>query len=253
MNSLKSSKINHLLKTWPRGTVAVQSWLTTQGIYRQLTDAYRKTAWLEKIGNGAFKISGDNVDWTGGLWALQQQLSLPIHVGAKTALELQGYGHFLPLGKGAQVWLFGAPGVRLPRWFAKYAWSDTVRFITAELFPKEETLGLDQKNMGTYSILIASPERAILEALHLVPGQGSFEGALHLMEGLTSPRPELLQTLLAQCRSIKAKRLFMHMAGQCNHPWVVKLDLSKVDFGKGKRRVIKGGRFDPRYQITVPR
>ncbi len=233
--------------------MAVQSWLTQQGIYRQLSDVYRKSAWLEHIGNGAFKISGDNVDWTGGVWALQQQLSLRVHVGAKTSLELQGFGHFLPLGKGAQVWLFGAPGVRLPLWFSKYAWTDTVRYTTADLFGKEEKLGLEPRNMGTYSITISATERAILEALHLVPGQGSFEGTFHLMEGLTSLRPELLQMLLMQCRSIKVKRLFMYMADKCNHPWVSKLDLSKVNLGKGKRRVIKGGRFDSKYQITVPR
>ena len=253
MNRPKSSKINHLMKAWPRGTVAVQSWLTKQGVYRQLADIYRKTAWLERIGKGAFKISGDKIDWTGGMWAAQQQLKLPVHVGAKTALEMQGYGHFLPLGKGAQVWLFGTPGVRLPLWFSTYDWSDTLRLVTADLFRKGQALGLEQKNMGTYSITISAPERAILETLHLVPYQGSFEGAFHLMEGLTSLRHELIQTLLVQCRSIKVKRLFMYMAEKCNHPWVSKIDLAKVNLGKGKRRLIKGGKFDPKYQITVPR
>jgi hypothetical protein len=253
MDRLKSSKINQLLRVWPRGTVAIQSWLTKQGVYRQLTEIYRKTMWLERIGVGAFKISGDKIDWTGGLWTLQTQLVLPVHVAAKTALELQGYGHFLALGKGAQIWLFGDPGVKLPLWFKEFDWSDTLRFVTADLFRKSNDVGLEPRNMGTYSITISAPERAILEALHLVPLQGSFEGIFHLMEGLTSLRTELVQRLLADCRSTKVTRLFMYMAEKCNHPWVSKLDLSHVHFGKGKRRLIKGGKFDPKYQITVPR
>ena len=28
--------------------------------------------------------------------------------------------------------------------------------------------------------------------------------------------------------------------------------MAKVDFGKGKRALIKGGRFDAKYKITVP-
>jgi transcriptional regulator with AbiEi antitoxin domain of type IV toxin-antitoxin system len=31
-----------------------------------------------------------------------------------------------------------------------------------------------------------------------------------------------------------------------------KIDLAQIDFGKGKRMLVKGGRFDPKYKITVP-
>ncbi|MCP4403625.1 MAG: hypothetical protein GY801_40760 [bacterium] len=35
------------------------------------------------------------VDWTGAVYALQAQLSLNVHVGGKTALEIKGYAHYL--------------------------------------------------------------------------------------------------------------------------------------------------------------
>ena len=38
-----------------------------------------------------------------------------------------------------------------------------------------------------------------------------------------------------------------------NHAWVNKIDLTKVNFGKGKRVVVKGGILDSKYQITVPK
>ncbi|MDX1251223.1 MAG: type IV toxin-antitoxin system AbiEi family antitoxin domain-containing protein [Gammaproteobacteria bacterium] len=44
----------------------------------------------------------------------------------------------------------------------------------------------------------------------------------------------------------------MVLAEACNHAWVKKLGLSKVDFGKGKRMIVKGGRLDTKYNITVP-
>jgi hypothetical protein len=44
----------------------------------------------------------------------------------------------------------------------------------------------------------------------------------------------------------------MLLAESSKHAWVRKVDLSKVDFGKGKRTLVKGGRFDPKYKITVP-
>jgi len=70
---------------------------------------------------------------------------------------------------------------------------------------------------------------------------------------LTNLRPQLVQTLLQHCRSVKVKRLFMGLAEGCNLPWVERIDLSKVNFGKGKRVVVKGGHFDPKYNITLPK
>jgi tRNA-binding EMAP/Myf-like protein len=45
----------------------------------------------------------------------------------------------------------------------------------------------------------------------------------------------------------------MYMAEKHRHPWVEKLDLSRIDFGRGKRRIVSGGELDTKYQITVPR
>jgi hypothetical protein len=58
--------------------------------------------------------------------------------------------------------------------------------------------------------------------------------------------------LLEACRSVKVKRLFLYMAENQELPWLTKVDLSKVDLGKGKRMVVPKGRYDSKYQITVP-
>jgi hypothetical protein len=91
-----------------------------------------------------------------------------------------------------------------------------------------------------------------MEVLYLVSEGHSVEGARLLLEGLTTLRPTYVQRLLEHCRYVKVKRLFMALAEDLNHPWVRRVNLSKVDFGKGKRVVVKGGRLHPKYHITLP-
>ena len=252
MGQSKRGKLNQLLAEWPHATISVCSWLHQQGFGYDLINKYRRGKWLVPVGRGAVARAGDRVHWTGGLYAIQEQLGLAIHAGGKTALQMHGYAHFLPLAEGAAISLFGPPGVKLPAWFQKHDWGVRIRYAMAHLFSHQEDLGLTKKDMGTYSINISSLERAIMEVLYLAPQQESLEEAILLMEGLTTLRPPLVQGLLERCRSVKVKRLFMFLAEECGHPWVKRLDLSKVDFGKGKRTIVKGGRFDPKYQITVP-
>ena len=252
MGSYTGSKINQLLKRWPNGTVAVSSWLENQGAYQQLVHRYETTAWVRRIGQGAYAKASDKVEWSGGLYALQEQLKLPVHAGGKTALQMQGYAHFLPMGKGVTVSLFGPPNVKLPTWFKQARWGIKVRYTTTNLFTGETDRGLTKKDLGPYQIKVSAPERAAMEVLYGVPLVDSYEEARLLMEGLTTLRPRLVQTLMESCVSVKVKRLFMLLAETCKHAWVKKVDLSRVDFGKGKRTLVKGGRYDPKYQITVP-
>ena len=253
MSQPNRTKINQLLTSWPNGTVSACSWLHQKGFGYDLINLYRRSCWLYSVGRGAVARVGDQLDWTGGLYAIQKQLNLPIHVGGRTALEMRGYAHFVPLGKGRRgVYLYGAPRTRLPAWFCEHEWDVKVRYVTTNLFSKETTLGLTKEEMGAYSITISAPERAIMETLHLVPEKQSFEGAKLLFEGLTTLRPNLVQSLKEQCGSIKVKRLFMHLAEKSNHAWVAKVNQSQLDFGKGKRMIVRDGHLDSKYQITVP-
>jgi len=254
MGGQNTGKIKNVLKGWIRGTVATQPWLQSQGVYRQLARKYLQNSWIERVGHGAYRLAGDSIDWPGGLHALQNQLALKIHAGAKTALELEGYAHTVPLGKGQRVWLFGAATTTLPRWFKAYSWSVQVRFVPTNLFAGDPGVGLTdtQPEGHSFWIRLSAPERAILETLSLVPAESDFEEAQSLMEGLDTLRPSLVQTLLEACRSIKAKRLFMHLAEKMNHPWVSHVDVARVNFGKGNRTIVPGGKFDSKYRITVP-
>lgn len=246
-------KINQILKNWPRGTVALQSWFESQGAYQQLLSRYERSGWIDRIGKGAYIRSEDKVDWTGALYAIQYQDHTPIHVGSKTALEIKGKGHYVTVGRiyVSRVSLFSPPNIRLPKWFSNRDWGTGTEHYTTKLFPENFDLGISEFEINDFSIKIATPERAIIEYLYLVPKKESFDGAGKIFENLYTLRSDIIQELLENCSSIKVKRLFMFFADYYRFPWAEKIDSSKIDFGKGKRKITDGF-FDLKYQITVP-
>lgn len=255
MNTLNTSKINHLLKAMPSGSVVVQDWLNSQNISKDLVKQYVRSHWLERIGRGAFIKSSSKVDWLSGLYALQSQLKLGVHAGGKTALELLGIHHFSHLDSGGVVWLFGKHGEILPKWFMENkVWDQSksnIKYVTTNLF-NNSSLGVEKHSFSNeYAVFVSSPERAILEMLYLVPSQQTLIESKYLIEGLMTLRPELLQTLLEQCQSVKVKRLFLFLADLCHLPCLEHLDLSKVDLGKGKRMIGEGGYYVSKHQISV--
>lgn len=189
------------------------------------------------------------MDWPGGLYAIQNQLKLDIHVGGKTALQLKGLAHFLPM-ELKKIFLFGSSGQKLPSWFKSYDWDVEIDYIMTNLFGNN--VGLSEQDYGNFSIKVSSPERAIMEVLYSVPQKQTFGEASLLMENLISLRPRVVGELLRNANSVKVKRLFLYLTEKHGHQWIKKLDLSSVDLGKGKRVIVKGGVYNPRYRITIP-
>ena len=254
MDRQNRSIINNLLRNWPKNTVAVYAWLDGQGVYRQLAGTYVKSGWIDRVGQGAFKRAGENIDWSGGLYTLQTQLGMSVHPAGKTALQLQGNAHYLPASlKQAKIVLFGSENEKLPKWFKSYKWEASVRYVMTGLFGKDIGLGLTTYNSGNFEIKISSSERAAMELCYDVPIRESFDELDQIMSGLTTLRPRIVQELLEKCGSIKAKRLFMYLAEKHNHAWVKKLNLEKINFGTGKRSLCNNGHYDGKYKIVVPK
>ena len=246
------SKINQLLKQWPKGTVATAPWLRTHGVSRQLARRYVATGWMQTLGHGAFVRAEDVVDWLGGLYAIQQQ-GLSVYAGADTALSLQGLGHFLPLGGKAEVHLFSERRERLPAWFSGHEWDVRIRHDCPCLFEAPAPEGFSEVRRGDFPVRVSAPERAILEVMHLATTNAAIDHVIDLMSSLTTLRPQVLQPLLEGCRSVKVKRLFLWAAAESGHEWLSRLAVERVDLGAGKRALYRGGRFDAKYRITVPK
>ncbi len=252
MASYSQSKINFLVTSSKRGSVLTACHLRKLGFSYELLRSYEKSGWLDSLGYGAYKVRGDEVDWTGALWTLQTQMGIAVHIGGKTALELQGYGHF---AKHAllDLHLFGEKGETLPSWFRKRDWGCLLKFCSPKLFPSNVEGSLSVFESNGLQVTISGPERAAMEMLSFVPGEQSFSEAFLIMENLSTLRPSLVQSLLENCNSIKVKRLFLCAAEKHKYRWFDRLDIERVQVGTGKRVIVKDGALDKKYLITIPK
>jgi len=252
MTSRNVSKINQVLQEWPKNTVATQPWFTLLGVSSKLANWHVGSGWLQRFGTGAYTRPGDHVEWQGGVYALQTQLNKTVHVGGRTALELQGLSHFVPIGQQRRVLLISDLQERLPAWFQNHQWNVDIEHRCLSLFkyvPEKSTTELD---CGGFKIIMSGRERAMMEQMCLVRNNNDLEQVCLPMEGFTTARPAVVQKLLENCQSVKVKRLFLWCSEETGHDWFNRLDLSCIDLGKGKRQIYSGGRYDSKYKITVP-
>lgn len=244
------SKLHHLLTSWPSGAVKSVSDLVKRGYSLPLLAHYRKSNWLTALGSGALVRTGDKVECYGGIYAMQHDLQMDVHVGDRSALELHGQAHYVRHGKTTLYLIGSSP--KLPRWFMTFNWATAFSYRSSKLFAPNLLLGLVPYESQGFSIQISSPARAMLEYLDGVPKEHSFEEAKLLMEGLVNLRAKEVERLLEASQSIKVNRLFLLLAEECNHQWVKRLDTSQVVLGVGKRNLFKGGILHKKFQITVP-
>src|SRR5580698_1279605 len=90
-------KINQRLLTAPADAVLTLAWLKVNGISGKLANYYVASGWLHQVGEGAFSVKPEAPGWLGAVFGLQQKPT-SLHPGGRTALELAGRAHFLPLG-----------------------------------------------------------------------------------------------------------------------------------------------------------
>ncbi|MCL4546904.1 MAG: type IV toxin-antitoxin system AbiEi family antitoxin [Deltaproteobacteria bacterium] len=254
MTKNNSSKLNHVILNMPYGSVVTSEWLHYHGVSSKLAYWYVKSNWLERISDKAYKKPKENIMWPGVVGALQAQLKKPVHVSGKSALALTGKSHYLPMGSNATIELATEERIALPTWFyAEHLSKDKIKVHQNKLLNLNDYKEfLIQKEFNGVNITLSCAELAILEVLQLVPKEQDFTEAAQLMESLPYLRPSKVQALLEKCTSIKAKRLYLYLASKYNHNWLKKLDPAKLDLGKGKRMIVKGGTYDPKFQITVP-
>lgn len=250
MSTARETKLNTLLSTQPSDIVLSSAWLADQGYSLDLQKRYKKSQWFDSIGTGALIRRGDQVDYLGGLYALQSQLSLFVHPAGKTALSMQGKAHYLELS-AKRVQLFGGKQDSLPLWFKKRDWGVNVACKLTSFLPPD--VGLIEIKHKSFTVKVSSPARAVMECLYLAPKSQPLLEVFELMESLNNLRPTTVQKLLEECSSIKVKRLFLYLADKAGHEWFNFIDLDKVDLGSGKRSIVSKGVYVAKYQITVPK
>lgn len=271
MSTQKRADINWLTKELPEGLPVDASWLRERGYTANLLRKYVASGWFEQPAHRVYVRPRGTLAWQQLVISLQTLLAHDLVVGGRTALELQGYGHYMRRTK-AVVYLYGPEPP--PTWLehvpldAKFVYRNDGRLFSKErastsphlLDPRPNSKqvraeGLTVHPWGAWNwpLIVSSPERAILEFLDELPDDEDFHQADVLMEGLGTLSPNRLNKLLVDCRSVKVKRLFLFFASRHGHAWLKRLDRKAINLGSGKRMLVKGGRLDPKFQITVPK
>jgi hypothetical protein len=269
MTAGNRGKLNQLQQL-PDGALVDAAWLERRGYSSSLRSQYVKAGWLNQPAPRVYCRGNSPLSWREAIISLQTFLESDLTVGGRSALEELGYGHYL--GRRREVHLYGPQ--RPPGWLAalplevEFVWHNSRR-----LFPDDPVVtqsddpqsGASDEPLpflpggflisgGTakWGLRLASAERALFQLLDELPGRETFHQVDMLMEGLANLSPRSLQVQLASCTSIKVKRLFFYFADRHRHAWLERLDRSDVDLGTGKRVLVKGGKLDPTYLITVP-
>ena len=274
MTTQKGGKLNQLARLLPEGLLVDAAWLEQQGYSRALRHQYVSAGWMVQPVRGVYHRQRTITSWEQIVISLQTLLRYPVSVGGRSALELQGYAHYLPASPDIRTIHLYADK-KLPGWLAKFP--ANAQFISHNrsrfLSPfqqDEDALTLDYSRNDTevtslpgglsimpwgpwkWPLVISSPERAILELMDELPRNESFHQVDLIMDGLVNLRPRRLQALLEDARSVKVKRLFFFSADRHQHKWLSHLGREKISLGSGKRVVFQGGKLDPKYRITVP-
>lgn len=263
--------LNRLERELPEGVLVNTAWLKKHGYSRQLLSHYVSAGWLDQPARGVYRRPRGSLTWQQLVVSLQTFLDLPLVVGGRTALDLHGFAHYLS-HKEPQVHLYGPkpppgwldkvrPKARFKyhndqRLFRKHQVALELKKLTERGANAKDSLALSLTELPAgqwdWTLVLSTPERALLELLDELPARETFHQVDMLMQGMTNLSPRRLQSLLADCKSVKVKRLFFFFADRHAHAWLKPLKREKFDLGAGKRMLVKGGKLDHAYQITVP-
>ncbi|SCB34745.1 Transcriptional regulator, AbiEi antitoxin, Type IV TA system [Rhizobium miluonense] len=224
------------------------AWLEKHGYRRQWREKYVAQGWLEGVVRGAYQRPTGNVDqaiaWQRVIISLQRLLDKSVHVGGRSALELQGLTHYLRLSGKPEIHLYAY--VSLPGWVERIPTDAQFVEHKADKLFDADAPGRTRIAWGHWGweLDLSAPERALCELLDLLPSRETFHQADVLMESVRTLSPKRVQAVLEACRSVKVKRLFLWFAERHAHPWFGRLDLKRIDLGRGKRQIVVGGRLD---------
>lgn len=265
MDAQNSGKLNRLLAELGDTRLVSSRWLRAHDYSNSLVARYVGSGWLVSPARGVYMRAGGRLQWDGVVRSLQVGEGMPLHVGGRYALALQGHEHYLRLGDAGTITLYGPTPP--PGWVGKLCMEQRFEYqgkgpfnlpavsFTAEASEKalsEAGFAWHSAASGVYALVCSTPERAMLELCDGVSDAAGVYEADALMQAMTTLRPQRVALLLRHCGSIKAKRLFLALADRHRHAWLPHVPLDGVDLGRGKRALVPGGRLHPTYQITLP-
>jgi hypothetical protein len=241
-----------LEKCLPEGQLVNRAWLQARGINRPRVDYALRAGKLEAVSHGVYRRPGPPLKWEHVVYSLNE-MGCRVHVGGRSALEMQGLAHYLPAGAVRRIDLYHTH--KVPEWVKVFQVPFCFAIHTQRIFSILTEAAIQSRPFGSWDwpIAYSTPELAMIELLAELRDDADFSVVDKFFEAAVNLRPELLNALLRDCTQIKAKRLFLWFTRRHGHAWAPSLETGTIDLGRGKRMLIKGGVLDATYQITVPR
>ena len=270
-------KINKLQTILPDLLLADAPWLASWGYSGVQVNKYAASGWLQRPARGVYMRPGCRLHWQAAVVSLQTLVGAPLSIGGLTALEMQGRAHFIYPQMPGKIFLYGPKPP--PGWLAKlnlskkFVFRKTTRLFAARKywcqtgrcqwdFAAERFVPQPQPAVGimarmwserNFPLQVSVPERALLEFIDELPENYPLTDADLLIEGMVDMKPQLLQDLLADCTSVKVKRLALWFIER-HHPRLLDgIDQQCIDLGRGNRVLVKEGFLDRKYRITLPK
>ena len=231
---MEPSNQKKLEQSLPEGQLVNRPWLQTRGFNRFRVDYAMRAGKLEAVARGVYRRPGPPLKWEHVVYSLNE-IGYPVRVGGRSALELQGLAHYLPLGGVPRIDLYSP--MRLPDWLHKI--SDAFKFEvhSKKVFKYIPETALFVKPFGGWDwpIPYSMPELALVELVAEVRETADFSIADKFFESAVNLRPRVIRDVLEACEQVKAKRLFLLFCDRHDHSWRRALDIEGIDLGRGKR------------------
>lgn len=249
MSIATTSKINQLVAESVPGGLLFSSWLHRMGFSPQLVRRYRESGWLETLVRGVMYRRADKLSAMAAVSCYAHQTGNHARIAAHSALDLQGFSHYVPMGRKPRLMVAFDSG-NVEKWVRSDKYDMVIEPFNTSVFNNPSTISVDKEK---YSLTLSSPEQAFLECLYLVPFFYNYIDLYYIMEQMTSLDPEKVQNALENTKSQRIKRMFLYMAEKAGHYWFEMLQPEKFDFSSSKLQLVENGVYISKYRITVPK
>ncbi|WP_284502089.1 MULTISPECIES: type IV toxin-antitoxin system AbiEi family antitoxin domain-containing protein [unclassified Caballeronia] len=211
--------VQHLLRATPKGRPMDAAALRTFGLSIKTANQLVDDGWMVRLSKGAYLMTGDAATRDGVISFLGRRIH-GLHVGGQTALAWYGVRHYIAYRERVVLW--GTRRYVIPGWV-----SDTMLYSyqTTRLFDADMDYMFQLKPIpnGDPSVLVSTPERALLELVSEIGKGLTYEHAANLTGGLRNMRLDVLKLLLSHCRQIKTIDLVRRLSQGTGYAWASEL------------------------------
>lgn len=122
----RHEKLNWLQRNLLAGLLVDAAWLEHHGYSTALRSKYVAHGWLDSVARGVYRrptaklpdqAEQERLRWQDVVVSLQTLLGHALHVGGRTALELEGFAHYLALAGPREIHLYGVKAP--PGWLSR--------------------------------------------------------------------------------------------------------------------------------------